>query len=216
MKDFITKGGAKSTFIERFEISADQLANHVQKDVLGLPIRADFVTLHGPSGGCSVVMLISIQNSDFTASAVSGNNYVDKFLEQNSASIMAKQDIIKALEPYMFPDQKQWVKITADKEACEKLAHVGICNQALQSIVTYSEFRKSELYNEWVVMLNTENLIKDYLSDPTTGKVEGTLEIKSVTGERAPALKWEVEINRSETRSFDDTVSLDAIFASAR
>ena len=77
-------------------------------------------------------------------------------------------------------------------------------------------FKKSETYNAWVITLNTENLIRDYFSDPKTGKVAGDLKVTSVTGERAPGIQWEVFINRDSTRTIDNTISIDAIFNSIR
>ena len=211
--NFEIKGGAKGTHWDQYIISADQLANYLSKDILGLPIKADFVTLHGPAGGCFVEMNISIDNADFTTEPAQGN-YVENFLAKNSTGIQAKQDVINALKPFMFPSD--WTRILSDPIKLRDLAAVGIVGDALQRIRQFAIFRKSETYNAWVITLNTENLIRDFFSNPTTGKVEGDLKITSVTGDRAPGIQWEVFINRDNTRTVDNTISIDAIFNSIR
>lgn len=213
MKEFITKGGAKPTHWEQFNVSADQLANYLAKDVLGIPVRADFVTCHGTAGGCFVIMNISIENDDLTSAPQPGN-YVDNFLSKNSAGILFKQDVIKAIEPFMFPED--YTKIVTDPIKMKALADIGICGAAFEQIRRFCRFRKSEAYNAWVISLNTENLIRDFFADPTTGKVEGDLKITAVTGERAPGIQWEIFINRDSTKTIDTTVSVDTIFQATR
>lgn len=211
--DFEIKGGVKGTRWDQYIITADQLANYLAKEVLGLPIKADFVTLHGPAGGCFVEMNISIDNADFTKAPTAGD-YVESFLAANSSGIQAKKDIIDNLRPFMFPED--WSRILSDPVKMRELASVGIMGDALQRIRQFSMFKKSETYNAWVITLNTENLIRDYFSDPKTGKVAGDLKVTSVTGERAPGIQWEVFINRDSTRTIDNTISIDAIFNSIR
>lgn len=213
MAEFITKGGAKPIHIERFVVTCDELAHYLEREVLGLPIKAEFVTTHGVSGGCFVVMDIAIDDADLTAAPVTGN-YVETFLSKNSAGVLFKKDVLDAIAPFMFPED--YSRIITDPMKMKQLSDVGILGATLTHIRQHCRFRKSETHNMWAIALNTENLIRDYFANPTTGKVEGELIIKSVTGERSPEIQWLVEINRDNVRSLDSAVTIDAIFKSIR
>lgn len=213
MAEFTTKGGAKPTHIERFTITCDELAHYLERDVLGIPVKADFVTTHGVAGGCFVVMDIALDDADLTSAPQTGN-YVDTFLSKNSSGVLFKQDILTAIEPFMFPED--YSKIISDPVRMKQLADIGILGATFNHIRQHCRFRKSETHNMWAIALNTENLIRDFFSNPTTGKVDGELKIVSVTGDKAPAIQWEIEINRDNVRSIDSLITVDAIFKSIR
>ena len=54
------RGNSKMTQVDTDRISADQLARYLEAEVLGFPIKVDFITTHGPNNGCYVVMNVTI------------------------------------------------------------------------------------------------------------------------------------------------------------
>ena len=207
------RGNSKMTQVDTDTISADQLARYLEAEVLGFPIKADFITTHGPNGGCYVVMDITIAD-EYIASQPSSGNYVEKFLAKNSSAIQFKADIVKALKPFMFPTD--WTKVLADPVSLNQLNQKGIMGSALAHIRQFADFRKSERYNEWAIALDTEKLLRHYYSNPTSGEIEGRFTISHVTGERAPGITWDIAIVRDGSRTSNDGVTVDAIFRSIR
>lgn len=212
-KSYEIRGNSKMTQIDRDTISADQLAQYVESEILGLPIKADFITTHGVNGGCFVVMDVAIDDQYLTSQPSTGN-YVETFLAKNSAAVSFKADILKALKPFMFPTD--YTKIMNSPEKMHQLANVGIIGGTLTHIRQFAEFRKSERYNSWAIALNTEEILKHYYSNPTTGEMEGQFRIIEVAGERAPGITWTVEIIRDGSHTSTAGVTVDAIFKSIR
>ena len=207
------RGNSKMTQVDTDRISADQLARYLEAEVLGFPIKVDFITTHGPNNGCYVVMNVTIAD-EYIASQPQSGNYVEKFLAKNSSAIQFKADVVKAIKPFMFPTD--WTRVLANEAATNQLTAIGIMGSTLAHIRQFADFRKSETYNEYAIALDTEKLLRHYYSNPTTGEIEGKFAITAVSGERGSAITWDIAIVRDGSRSSNDGVTVDAIFRSIR
>lgn len=212
-KDYAIRGNSKMTQVDRDTITSDQLAQYLEAEVLGCPIKTDFITTHGPGGGCYVVLDLTIHDQYLTQQARTGN-YVENFLAKHAAASKFNGGIIDALKPFMFPED--WTRVLSSEEAMKKLTDIGILGGTLSHIRMHSVFRKSETYNEWAIALDTEKLLRHYYSNPTTGEMEGQFRIVEVAGERAPGITWTVEIIRDGSIMSSAGVTVDAIFRSVR
>ena len=84
-KDYAIRGNSKMTQVDRDTITSDQLAQYLEAEILGCPIKTDFITTHGPGGGCYVVLDLTIHDQYLTQQAQTGN-YVENFLAKHAAA----------------------------------------------------------------------------------------------------------------------------------
>lgn len=217
MNNYPSKGNVKFTHYDGATISSEQLVDHLCNEVLGFQVTdAEFLTLHGVNGtGCSVILSVAISAEDIVKKSANTDYFTD-FLAKNSTGTDFDQEVIKALEPFMFPSKEGWQKLLSNPEKVNDLASVGLVGENLQFVANFSRFRRSDTYGQYVIVLNTETLIRDYLADPATGLVDGTLSIESVNGEKSPGITWDVIIKRDKTRTSINDVSMEAIFATVR
>lgn len=216
---FPTKANIPFTTIHGSNISANDVYNHLQNTVLGIPIKMGFLTWHGPAASCYVVSKVCIPASEI-ASTAKPTDFVSKVLADYNANTCLRKDIVDLIKPFMFPNAEELGIIMRDVNAVKNLANIGIAGNNLQELMMFRDFRYSPQTGYYVIYLDTEKIIRDMVKDPTSDKINGSLRIASVVGEKDEQIRWEIYITETKNGFGGGNgimdVSLDRILATVR
>lgn len=215
-----TKGGLNWRGHFTTTISASDVVNHLQNEVLHLPINPSLRTIHGPSTGAYVVTVLTIRAEDLAVSATP-TNFTEKILDAYGSNIKYKKDIIDKIKPFMFPEPDQIANAMRNPSIEQALTNLGFWGANLVDINRFSRFRYSPQTGYYVIYLDTEKILKDMCEDPLEQKIPGVFTVQRIYGNKDAEIRWDVQLDITDgkissyaTNPFE--VSIDKIIATAR
>lgn len=219
VNNYPSKGNIQWRTITEATISANDVVNYIQNDVFGFPIKASLITWHGPNKGCYVVSKIAIAANDLAVTN-RPTNFVTKVLDGYNANTLFKKDVLDLIEPFQFPTLEALDLAMRDPVRAANLAKLGIAGSNYQELRNFRDFRYSPSTGYYIIYLDTEKIIKQYVEDPTVNKITGKFAITRVYGEKDEQIRWDVRVVRDEG-GFNSLggpldVSLDRILATVR
>lgn len=205
------KSGINPIPVQKYVISANDVADYLMK-TFGFEIKYDFTRWTGVTPEFSYVrMRVLFKPSDICTSAKDKSNYVDKILAENASGIMFKDNVIKELKPFMYPETI--ANVVSDPAVATRLAQRGVYGENLKDLIVNSVLNYSRDADVFKVVLQPEKIIVDMLSDPATGEPDGELVITAVEGSSAETIRWQVEVSKINSFSSANDISIDQIFA---
>jgi hypothetical protein len=201
--------------------STSDLANYLQNVVLGFPIGTSYRTFgldgYNPS---YVEMCIAIDPKDILV-ANKNPDFIDRMLQKTGAQEPLKEDVIKRLEPYMFP--KEFAAVRNFPDTVANLRAIGIYGEFLDKLIDQSKLTcgidPQTGQKAFSVALRPEKIIEEMLTDPATGKLEdgGSLKIRTIIGRPnlPETIRWEVLNNVNVGNNSLNGVNINAIFSNA-
>lgn len=211
METIINKAGIKEIPIKNYVISANDVSAYLEK-VLGFPITCKFSRCNGAVvPQFSYVVMRTIMARRDLVPETKTQSYVDRVLADNAAGITFKEDVIAELAPFMYPTNLN--NAVKDQAAVDKLAIQGLVGDNMAFVLRHARFKYSKQDDMFMICLMPEKIIKDMLSDPTTGLPDGKLSIIAIDGDTNETIRWKVEV--SNINPFTDGLSgidIDKIF----
>lgn len=206
----INKAGIQPIPTDRYSITTSDVIKFLQ-DQLTFGIAADFTRWTGVSPDLSYVrMRVVFSPSDIVATTTS-KDYVDRVLAENAAGIMFKDTVINTLKPYVYPDNT--IDVRRNPEDLQRLYQIGVFDNRLDEIITHSKLNYCKDANVFRLYLRPERIIADMLADPSTGEIDGEMNILSVQGTSSETIRWEVAVTKHRnTFAGSNQMSIDAIF----
>lgn len=203
--------------VTRYKISTTDIVNYLEQNVLGFKIGSGYRVFYGMDRNPHFVeMMISIAPKDIIADN-SNPDYIDRVLQKNGAPEPLKDNVIAALEPFMYP--KNFGVIRQMPEALERMRYLGVYGEGLDKLINESKLTcgidpatKSRYF---AVALRVESLIADMLSDQETNAPAGEVKTLGVYGnEKQPeTICWDVAVISSNQSNPTSGVGIEAIFA---
>lgn len=205
------KAGIERQKVDRYIITGAEVQNYLQ-NLLGFNIGCDFTRWTGVTANHSYVrMRVVMAPKDLVAPQTASDNYAIRMLQENSIGMQFKDTAIKTLEQFMYPKNMEQMSISS--ELLEEMYKYGLYGDRLIDVAKHSKLTYSKQAEMFRVYLRPELIIRDMLSDPTTGKIEGNLEITGVFGMDSETIRWEVEISQGGlTNTEIGILSFDKIF----
>ena len=212
MSTIINKGNLKPIPTTKYEIMTGDVVKYLQ-DQLGFGVCCDFTRWTGVTIDHSYVRMRVVFSPNDIISRSTSRDYVDRVLEQNAAGMMFKDNVIDTLKPYLYPTGMEQLRNHPD--VIEKLYKLGVYNERFAEIMRFSTMQYCRDRNVFCIYLRPERIITDMLSDPSTGEVDGKLEIVAVYGTTSDTIKWIVNVTKSTNgMPFGTNISVDAVFNS--
>lgn len=206
------KAGVSPVPTDRYVISSTDVAAYLQTQVLGCSIGYDFTRWTGVSPDHSYVRMRAVFAPKDIIATSKTRDYVDKVLEENAAGIQFKSDMIKALEPFMYPSGI--INIRNHQEEAARLHQYGLFGDRLDEVITYSKFTYTKEHNYFLIYLRPERIIADMLADPATNKIDGEFSIIGVNGTTSDTIRWDAEVSRNNGFNMaNNGISVDYLFA---
>ena len=213
----MNKGNISPIGNKFFSISAGDIMHYLENDVLGFRIDADFTRWTGITPAHSYVrMRTIIQAKDLiVADDINSDDYATRFLQANQVGYKLDKDVIKQLTPFMYPENFSYEQLTP--EAARHLNSLGVIGPKLDEIIKYSRLSlatdPATGRQYFRVYLRPERIISDMLANPQTGKPDGDVYIRRVTGETSAEFRWLVEQICTTNNVIASDLSIDQIFA---
>lgn len=206
------KGGINRLPIDVYKFSSTDVVNYLESNVLGFKLlKSDFTRWTGVSENHSYVrMRVVISPKDILVKS-SGNGYVDRFLASNAAGMKYDEDVIRALEPFMYP--ASIANIRKHPEVIQRLGQYGVCGKNLDDIIANSGITYNSNVNCFGVYLRPERIIAQILEDPAKNEIDGNMSIISVEGTTSETIRWTCLVVGNENIPLGNKdISVDAIF----
>lgn len=200
-----------------YYISAGDIMKYLEDTILGFRVDADFTRWTGIDPAHSYVrMRVIIQAKDIIVTKPDDEtDYATRMLHQNQVNYTLDENIVKSLTPFMYPENFNYSQISP--EAIRHLNELGVIGSKIDEIKKYSRLSlavdRATGKQYFRVYLRPERIIHDMLTNPETGKLDGEVYIRRVTGESPSEFKWLVEqvVNTGNIISSD--LNIDQIFA---
>lgn len=209
----MNKANIKPIPAETFMIGTNDVISYLQNE-LGFNVVYDFTRWVGVDYAYNYVrMRVAIAPDDIVAETAA-KDYAERTIHKFGAGLKFKDRVINTLKPFMYPENT--ANIRNFPEDLERLYKYGLFGDRLQEVIDFSKLTYCREANLFRLYLRPERIIVDMLSDPTTGKVDGSLAIVAVHGTTPETIRWEVVITKTQNgNSFDGrNISIDKIFAS--
>lgn len=210
--EYTTKSGVKPIEVDLYTFSTHDVIDYLENHVLGFKVGHDFTKWDGVTPDHSYVrMRIVIASKDIMAD-VKPTNYVDRVLSENAAGIMFKEDVINALEPFMYP--KTIGNIRNQSETLQHLRDYGVYGERLDELVKNAQLNYSKETGFWCVYLRPERILADMVKNVATNKIEGNMSIIKVEGgdNTSDIIRWTVLVDRRNSFVGSNSIPIDAIF----
>ena len=205
------KAGISPVPTDRYVISSTDVVNYLQTNVLGFSIGYDFTRWTGASPDHSYVRMRTVFAPKDIVATTQSRDYIDKILAENSAGMQFKGDIIKSLEPFMYP--KGIANIRNYPEEMNRLYQCGLFGDRLDEVIMNSQLTYAKEQNLFGLYLRPERIIADMLADPATNKIIGEMSIVGVHGTTSETIRWDVEVSRNNGFGTNaNNISIDSIF----
>lgn len=207
------KGNIEPVKMERFYISTSKVTEYLQEQ-LGFPVAVDYTRWTGVSQNFNYVrMRVGIRYSDIVAEQTTSTDYATRQINANSQMLPMKGNVVNALKQYMYLDMDRITQELSNEDVKKKFYLYGLHSDRLLELIKFSKLTYIPSLKMWRVYLRPEEIIRDMLSDPTTGAVDGQLDITGVFGTDSDTIRWEVEI-RKDSKSVGDmgVVSMEKLF----
>lgn len=195
---------------ERYVISTNDVVNYLENEVLGFKIGYDFTRWTGATPEQSYVRMRTVIRPSDILAPVNNDNYVDRVLNDNAAGLRFKDNVIKLLEPFMFP--KTTNNLQSHPEDMQRLYQLGLFGERLDEVIKNAQLNYSQEHGYFRLYLRPERIIADMLADPATNQIDGTMQIVAVHGTTPETIRWEVEVTKSSTFMSGSNISIDAIY----
>jgi len=211
------KGNIEPIGNKFYNISAGDIMHYLENDVLGFRIDADFTRWTGINAAHSYVrMRVVIQAKDLIVNNnVASDDFATRILQQNQTGYELDKDVVKALEPFMYPKNFSYEQLTP--EAARHLNSLGVIGPKLDELIRNAQLTLATSPENgrqyFRVYLRPERIISEMLSDPRTGKPDGDIYIRRVTGETSSDFRWLVEQISNVNNVIGTDLSIDQIFA---
>lgn len=207
--------------VKHARISSSDVVAHLQ-DLLGFGFDCDFILCDNradwekpmTTNKCYVIMRTVFRPEDITVEATS-SDYADRILKATGAATQFKQNVIKTLEPFMFPENMAQVDRMPEK--LQQLAEQGIAGSRLDELKRRPRLFYDQVNQRFGLYLRPECIIKDIVArhyGDENGVFKGVMGFGYLSGDNqnAAAITWGVNIyeNMSNTPS---GVTIDAVFA---
>jgi hypothetical protein len=194
--------------IEIYKYSTGDITNYLRNQ-LGFDVAVDYRRWTGITANHSYVrMRVVILPKDIIM-PITSNNFTDRILNENSAGMTFKKEVIETLKPYMYPANIDQLK--AHPETLRHLYEYGVYGDRLEEIIRYAKLDYSKDAGFFRLYLRPERIIADMLSDPDTNKIDGQMAITRVLGETQETFQWEIQVTSNTGLSGD--ISIDKIFS---
>lgn len=194
--------------IEIYKYSTGDLTNYLRNQ-LGFDVAVDYRRWTGITANHSYVrMRVVILPKDIVM-PITSNNFTDRILNENSAGMTFKKEVLETLKPYMYPANIDQLK--AHPETLRHLYEYGVYGDRLEEIIRYAKLDYSKDAGFFRLYLRPERIIADMLSDPDTNKIDGQMAITRVLGETQETFQWEIQVTSNTGLSGD--ISIDKIFS---
>lgn len=207
------KGNIEPQKMERYYVSSSKVTEYLQEQ-LGFPIAVDYTRWTGVSQNFNYVrMRVGIRYGDLVAEQNTSSDYATRQINANSQMLPLKENVVKTLKQYMYLDMDRISQELNNDDVKRKFYLYGLHGDRLLELIKFSKLTYIQSLKMWRVYLRPEEVIRDMLSDPATGKVDGRLDITGVFGTDSDTIRWEVEI-RKDSKSVGDmgVVSLEKLF----
>ena len=141
---------------------------------------------------------------------VKNKDFVDRTLNEYSAGMTFKDEVLETLKPFMYPanigDLRNY------PEVLQHLYEYGVYGDRLSEIIEFSKLNYSKEAGFFRVYLRPERIITEMLADPNTNEIAGNMAITRVLGDTPETFQWEVQV--TEDRGISTTgISIDKIFS---
>lgn len=216
------KANISAVPVERYVISATDVANYLQTQVLGFNIGTGYRVFFGIDRMPHYIeMVISIAEKDIVMDNPNPD-YVDRALMKNGASVPLKDNVLTALKQFMYPSNMDMIRNIP--EARNRMQYLGVFGEALDKLINESKLTcaidKTTGKRIFAVALDASKIIADMLADPTTDEPAGKVVTLGVAGKMdnngnadASTIKWDVALVKTTNSSPVSGVAIDAIFA---
>lgn len=198
-------------------ISHADIVNHLTNEVLKLPVQVSNRRLAGPNPEHGyVITYLAIRDEDLLVDT-KPTNFADKAIYSFGNNAMMKTEILDLIKPFKFPSPEQIELAMRDRRIAETYYNLGLWGDNLKEIFTFNNFRHDSKSGHSVIILDTELIVKDMVTDPLTGKIEGSLSISEGHGAKDDNLRWEcvIKTGKGVTTSYSG-ITIDRIISNAR
>jgi hypothetical protein len=203
-----TKAGIDPLPIEIYKYGTADITTYLQNQ-LGFPVGVDYRRWTGVTANHSYIRMRVVMLPKDLIVPPSQETIVDKILNENSAGMKFKDNVIDTLKPFMYP--KNMDALRNHPEVLQHLYEYGVYGDRLNEIIRYSKLDYSKEAGYFRIYLRPERIIADMLSDPDTNKLDGDMAITRVFGETPETFQWEVQVTSNTGLSGD--ISIDRIFS---
>lgn len=205
-------GNIKRLPINLYKVSAGDIINYLQNQ-LGFKVNAKFERCMGAVASPAhayIIMKVALFPKDIVSPRTGRPDFIDRFMAANSVGTEFKSSVIDVLDKYSYPKS---MVINNELENLNRLASIGLYSDKIKEIYTFSQLHYSREQNVYGIYLNVEKIIRDILSDPSTGKPEGEIRVISTTGDN-DTIVWNIVESSENFMFYDDgnAISIDAIF----
>lgn len=200
-----------------YEVSAAMIQRHLENDILGFKIACDWERWTGVdvfNGYLRMRCVMSPSDIELPNDNQHTGYAYDELRNMNANSRNINQEVIKTLEPFMYPtDLQQWLR-NQNESTISHMHALGICGDKLQELINFS--RLTLITNEsngkeyYRVYLRPERILMNGLNktDGDNGKVF----IRRIYGTSEANFYMLAERVLNNTAITDD-ISVDQIFA---
>jgi hypothetical protein len=212
------KGNIQPISNKFYNITAGDIMNYLENDVLGFRVDGDFTRWTGITPAHSYVrMRVVIQARDIVVNpSTLANDYALRILNENQKGYDLDKRVVDSLKPFMYPEDFDYRSMSP--EVIRHLNEIGVIGTKVDEIARFSKLTMVQDPNNpnkrfFRVYLRPERIISEILSDTVTGKPEGELFIRRVTGETSSEFRWLVEEVISSPNIISSDLNIDQIFA---
>lgn len=204
--------------VKHAPVSSSDVAKHLQ-DQLGFGFDCDFLVFDNraewekplATNKCYILMRVTFKPEDI-AIPVKADDYVAKTLQQLSANIQFKPDVMAVLKKFMLPENMD--AIISDQSKVITLNQMGLTQPVLNDLARRKTLFFDSVNKRFGAYLLPEKIIKDMASDPETGEeFPGTIAFGFVSGDNtnAAAITWGVNLYGQKSNMVSG-VSIDSVF----
>lgn len=205
------KAGINPIPTDRYIISSNDVINYLENEVLGFKIGYDFTRWTGVTPDHSYVRMRTVFAPKDIVAPTDNNDYVDRVLNANAASLQFKSNVIELLEPFMYP--KSIANLRNHPEDMQRMYQYGLYGDRLDEVINNAQLNYSKEHGYFRLYLRPERIIADMLADPATNQINGTMAITAVHGTSSETIRWEVEVSRDNISNISSSdISIDAIY----
>lgn len=219
MDAYKTKCGIDPIPVNFYPYSEADVTRHLQNRILGFTVLVDYERWDGAFGNAYVRMRVCIPAKELTQTTATGNDFISRTLRADGAACQFREDIIKALEPFMYP--KNMENLYQDPIIMKQLTEKGIDSNRLAELINFSKFKLSRDngVDYWCIYLQPEKIMEDMTISADSGKLEGKVNVISVKGGKNPQtglsepIRWGVQQDLRASATADASgVTVDELF----
>jgi hypothetical protein len=211
------KANLKELPVKHYNVSSSDVVDHLQNE-LGFKFDCDFKIWDNraewekpmATNKCFVIMRAVFRPEDIVIQA-NTHEYADRVLSEVMSGIKFKDNVMKTLEPFMFP--KNMGAIKQYPERLQVLAEQGIYGEHLEELIRRPRLFLDKVNNRFGIYLRPEKIITDMMTDPATGKPAGAISFGYVSDANgnAASISWGVNLYENLSAAVGG-VSIDAVF----